>query len=265
MVISRRFSLNEGRHVIDILDPTNTWRVCWYDCDPEDESQLRESILYQRLNDLLDKLIDSTKTLPSGKVYQAYEQRFVSHAVFCAIKASQLNSFQPIMSIQHRFGGILKREMKWVMDFTSLSLFRDDVERLLRDLYGDIKSEALDSVLRAVFVIVEEFTRYVRNDLWKEHSDAVSIDVSRGIGISHGYGFSGSDYRQGLAAQFDLIVRACEVGANPSAFSEYTVQFARLFGEHWEIPNNPLEFLSLSDEMKWAWFNRDRAVSRVAQ
>ena len=56
-----------------------------------------------------------------------------------------------------------------------------------------------------------------------------------------------------------------QVGANPSAFSEYTVQFARLFGEHWEIPNNPLEFLSLSDEMKWAWFNRDRAVSRVAQ
>jgi hypothetical protein len=37
---------------------------------------------------------------------------------------------------------------------TSLWLFRDDVERLLRDLYGDVESDALDRVLGAVFAVV---------------------------------------------------------------------------------------------------------------
>ena len=79
---------------------------------------------------------------------------------------------------------------KDIQDFTSLSLFRDDVERLLRDLYGDVESEALDRVLRAVFRIVQELTKYVRPDLWKEHSDAEDLDYILGIGVPEGYGIS---------------------------------------------------------------------------
>jgi hypothetical protein len=58
-----------------------------------------------------------------------------------------------------------------------------------------------------------------------------------------------------MGAKFDLMVRACEIFANPSVFSEYTVEFAKRFGEHWILPDNPTEFLSLSDEMKWDWLS----------
>ena len=161
-----------------------------------------------------------------------------------------MNSFDPALSIEHKFGGTLKREKKGMHDLTSLSLFCDDVECLLRDLYGDIESEALDSVLYAVFSIVKAFMRYARADLCKEHSDAVDLDYMFGIGVPEGHGISGSDWRRGRRAKFDLIVRAYDVLANQSAFSEYTVEFAKRFGEHWIVPNNDKEFL----EMKTRWF-----------
>ena len=53
------------------------------------------------------------------------------------------------------------------------------MERLLRDLYCDIESDVLDSVLNAIFVIVEEFSQYVRKDLWQEHDDAMNWDGRR--------------------------------------------------------------------------------------
>src|SRR5262249_11543027 len=114
-----------------------------------------------------------------------------------------------------------------------LSLFRDDVERLLRDLYGDIEGEALDTVLFAVFYIVQAHTKYVRNDLWKEDNDAVNFDYMFGIGLPEGYGVNGSMWRSGMLAKSDLILRVCEVCANPSAFSEYTVKFANRFSQDW--------------------------------
>jgi hypothetical protein len=64
-----------------------------------------------------------------------------------------------------------------------------------------------------------------------------------------------------MAAKFDLIVRACEVMANPLAFSEYTVEFAKQFGEHWMLPGNYTEFLSLSDEMKMQWLYGPKETS----
>jgi hypothetical protein len=259
MIIKRRFSLTEDRHVIDTLDPANTGKVYIHEGEPEDERHLRECVLWRRLSDLVDKLIiklNPNKTLPSDEECQPRnEQRYaISRAIFYAIKSSHLNSFDPIMPVRHRFGGTSKRTTKGTRDFTSLSLFCEDVECLLRDLFGDIESEALDDVLRAVLSIVEEFTKYVRPDLWREHSDAMALDYMLGIGVPDGYGISGSDWRQGMAAIFDLIVRACNVGANPSAFSDYTVGFAKRFGEHWKLPSNQTEFLGLSDEMKMRWF-----------
>jgi hypothetical protein len=63
-----------------------------------------------------------------------------------------------------------------MQDFTSLSQFVDDVER---DIYGEFDSQAIDRARNAVFVIVEEFTKYLRNDLWKEHQDARSFSLAR--------------------------------------------------------------------------------------
>ena len=138
------------------------------------------------------------------------------------------------MSIQHKFDGKLRRQKKHTQDFTSLSLFRDEVECLLRDLYGDVESEALDSIVRAVFRIVEAFTKYVRPDLWKEHQDAENLDYMFGIGVPEGYGINGSDWRRGMVAKHDLMLRVCEVRENPSAFSAYTGEFAAWFSEMWD-------------------------------
>jgi hypothetical protein len=151
-----------------------------------------------------------------------------------AIRASHLNTFDPALSVQHKFDGKLKRQKKHTQDFTSLALFRDDVECLLRDLYGDIESDALDSVLQAVFRIVEQFAKFVRLDLSKEHRDAENLDYMFGIGVPDWSAINGSDWRRGMAAKADLIHRVREVNANPSTFSAYTIEFATLFAERWD-------------------------------
>ena len=45
------------------------------------------------------------------------------------------------------------------------------------------------------------------------------------------------------------IVRAYEVLADPSAFSKYTVEFAKHFGEHWMVPNNDKEILEMKKRL----------------
>jgi hypothetical protein len=158
------------------------------------------------------------------------------------IQASHLNCLDPDISVKHKFDGILKRERKGIQSYSSLSLFKDDLECLLRDLYGNITSEALDAVLSAVFSVVRGYTKYLRKDLWKEHDDAVEFDYILGIGCPDGYGISSSDWRRGMIAKSHLFSRVCEVQANPSAFSEYTVRFADRFSQDWDCsPETALE------------------------
>jgi hypothetical protein len=140
----------------------------------------------------------------------------------------------PSLSIQHKFDGTLRRQKKHTQDFTSLALFRDDVECLLRDLYGDFESDALDSVVLAVFRIVQQFAHYVRPELWKEHADAEDLDYMLGIGVPERCAINGSDWRRGMAAKFSLIHRVREVNAKLATFSEYTIEFAKLFAERWD-------------------------------
>jgi len=258
MSTNQRFVLNEKRYVVDTFNPANSAKGYCHEGDAEDDRHLRERVLMIRLSDILGKLIINLRPMqkfPSGEEHQPFNEEVhaIWLAVFRAIRASHLSSYDPTLSIQHKFGGILTRQKEGMADFTSLSLFRDDVECLLRDLYGDIDGEALDSVLYAVFSIVKAFTKYVRADLWKEHSDAENLDYMFGIGVPEGYGISGSDWRRGMSAKFDLFVRAYEVLAGPSAFSKYTVEFAKHFGEHWMVPNNEKEFLEMK-KMKIRWF-----------
>jgi hypothetical protein len=100
--------------------------------------------------------------------------------------------------------------------------------------YRDVEIEALDSIVRAVFRIVEAFTKYVRPDLCKEHRDAENLDYMFGIGVPEGCGISSSDWRRGMVAKHDLMLRVCEVRKNPSAFSAYTGEFAAWFSGMWD-------------------------------
>jgi hypothetical protein len=234
-----RFALDEGRHVIDAVNVANSGQAYCPKGDPEDDRHLRERVLMICLSKMIDKLIINLRpmrTLPSGEEYKPHneESSAIWSAMLYTIRASHLNTFDPALSVQHKFDGKLKRQKKAHRDLTSLSLFRDDIECLLRDLYGDLGSEALDSVVWAVLRIVTEFTRYVRPDLWKEHADAEDLDWMFGIGMPEGYAIGGSDYRRGMAAKFSLIQRVREVNAKPSTVSEYTIEFAKLFAQWWD-------------------------------
>jgi hypothetical protein len=237
MSINCRFALDERRNIIDAVNGTNSGKVYCPPGDLEDDRHLREHLLQVCLRELLEKLIINlrpTEELRSGKRYQPCneEGRAIELAILDAIRASHLNTFDPALSVQHKIDGKLRRpEKRTHMDLTSLWLFRDDVESLLRDLYGDLESEALDRLLRAVFRIVQEFTRYVRPDLCKEHEDALSLDWMLGIDKPKGYD---PDFHRGMAAKVDLFRRVCEVNAKPSAFSKYTIEFANLFAQRWD-------------------------------
>ncbi len=234
MTTIHRFILDDERNVVDILNPTGP-KGYWHEGEFEDEINLREKILWQRLIEPVDDLIinlqsdqmrpDGTKIKPFNK-----EASAISNVIYNTIRASQLNAFKPAVS-SSRLAGELKREKIGLQKFTSISLFRDDVERILRDLYGDIDSEALERTLRAVLIIVMEFTEFLRKDLWQEHQDAMDWDYIRGIGVPEGYGISGSDHRRGMMAVSDLGTRVRKVRKNPSAFSKYTVEFARACNE----------------------------------
>jgi hypothetical protein len=238
MTTNQRFVLNENDYVIDKLNPAGN-PVSFFFCDdtPKDEISLRESVLFRRLGKLVDDLIINLQPEEDfmGEKYRPVNSD--SHAIWWAIcfaiRASHLNTFNVAESVRNRFDGKLKRQKDGLHEFTSLSLFRDDVERLLRDLYGDIESEALDHILSAVLCIVEEFTRYVRKDLWQEHRDAVVWDYAHGIGRPKGDGISSPEWQRGINAIYDLADRGREVLKNPSAFSEYTVEFAKYYEQNY--------------------------------
>ena len=240
MITNCRFALDEKRYVIDLLNPANSGKGYCHKGDPEDDKYLRERVLMVRLGEMLDKLIINLRPmqkLPSGGEYKPHnEESFaIWWAMLDTIRASQLNTFDSALSIQHKFDGKLKRQKKHTQDFTSLALFRDDVECLLRDLYGDFESEALDSVVLAVLRIVQQFARYVRPDLWKEHDDAEKFELIRfGTGLLEGEGISSSQFHSGMDAKADLFNRVREVNANQSTVSEYTIEFAKLFAERWD-------------------------------
>jgi hypothetical protein len=205
---TRRFLVNEDGYVTDTLNPSNSRMTFCHRLRSDDDRSLREELVARFLRDYLEKLIINHRPkqkLPNGEEYQPHNEEVdvIWWPVLKVIQASHLNYFDPAISVQNKFNGTLKREKNGVQDFSSLSLFKDDVERLLRDLYGDTDSEELEVVLSAVFRIVEAFT-------------------------------TGSEWRRGMQAKSDLISRVCEVRANPSVFSEYTVRFADRFSQQWE-------------------------------
>jgi hypothetical protein len=238
MSVNCRFALDEKRNVIDTVNVANSGKAYCHQGDPEDDKYLRERVLMIRLSGMIEKLIINVRPRqksPWGEEYEPFneESHSIGRALLYTISASHLNTFDPTMSIQHKFDGKLRRQKKHTQDFTSLSLFRDEVECLLRDLYGDVESEALDNIVWAVFHIVEEFTKYVRPDLAKEHHDAENLDYILGIGLPEGSAISGSEFGRGMEAKHDLMLRVCEVRENPSAFSAYTGEFAARFSQAW--------------------------------
>src|SRR6185436_2148741 len=114
----------------------------------------------------------------------------------------------------HNFDGELRRDGQGWQDCTSLALFIDDIERLLRDLYGCCMDDAIQQLRWACLVVLCSITEHVRSDLYQEHKDAQDIDYCNGIGVPEGCGIGGSDYRRMICASHNLADRARAVRAN---------------------------------------------------
>lgn len=138
-----RFVINDGR----IVDKLNLGRprVYWHEGDPQDQMYLREQVLRVGLIHLVDPLMRNNpqdQPLREGSV-------LVSDTIFQAIRASHFNTFDPMVSFEARFFGNVKQSKFGLAAFCSISLFINDIECLLRDLYGDIDGKALHRILSA--------------------------------------------------------------------------------------------------------------------
>ena len=254
--MSHRFYLHEDNRIMDALNPTNNEKAEWFEeCGRQkNEQSFRDLLLWRRLGTLVHDLIINTnrKESHSGREYQpiCQEAHTIWRALHRTIIASHLNTLDVALSVQHKFDGKLKREKPGWQDVTSLSLFVDDVERLLRDLYGESDNEAIDRVRSAVLVIVRGFAEHLRKDVEQEHGDAEDIDYVLGIGVPEGYCIGGTEHRAALKAAHDLEVRARAVRFNPTAFSKYTVEFVNELYATWPTLAGPAEYpeSGLSDE-----------------
>jgi len=254
--MSHRFYLHEDNRIMDALNPTNNEKAEWFEeCGRQkNEQSFRDLLLWRRLGTLVHDLIINTnrKESHSGREYQpiCQEAHTIWRALHRTIIASHLNTLDVALSVQHKFDGKLKREQRGWQDCTSLSLFADDVERLLRDLYGESDNEAIDRVRSAVLVIVRGFAEHLRKDVEQEHGDAEDIDYVLGIGVPEGHGIMGHDHGKANKACHELTIRARAVRANPTAFSKYTLEFVNELYATWPWLADPTKYSEsgLSDE-----------------
>src|SRR6516225_9065926 len=236
--MSHRFYLHEDNRIMDALNPTNNEKAEWFEeCGRQkNEQSFRDLLLWRRLGTLVHDLIINTnrKESHSGREYQpiCQEAHTIWRALHRTIIASHLNTLDVALSVQHKFDGKLKREQRGWQDCTSLSLFADDVERLLRDLYGESDNEAIDRVRSAVLVIVRGFAEHLRKDVEQEH------------------GIMGHDHGKANKACHELTIRARAVRANPTAFSKYTLEFVNELYATWPWLADPTKYSEsgLSDE-----------------
>src|SRR5262245_1800577 len=107
-----RFTLDERRYVIDAVNADNSRKVYCFEGAPEDDKHLRERVLWIRLAEILGKLFINLRPMqksPSGEEYKPHNEACsaISWALLETIAASHLNTFDPVLSIRHKFDGKL--------------------------------------------------------------------------------------------------------------------------------------------------------------
>jgi hypothetical protein len=137
------------------------------------------------------------------------------------------------LSLQHPFKGELKHKKTKLRELTSISLFIDDVERLLPDLYGDTNDDDLKEVVNAMRSTVVTLSTYVLPDLAAEHNMACAVDIGAGRGLDPGDGVSSRMVRDSVEPAEILISRARKILSSESEYGRYTVSFAKALKEYW--------------------------------
>jgi hypothetical protein len=155
-------------------------------------------------------------------------------ALLCSVlEASQLNRRDVRVSLQNRFKGRLRHRKTELKEVTTISLFTDDVERLLRDLYGDIESDGFTELMGAVKSTAVTLSSLLLPELGEEYNTACNVDVGAGRSLPPGEGVSTAMIIGAVEHAQTLILRIREVLSCPSAYGRYTVSFATTVREYW--------------------------------
>jgi hypothetical protein len=221
----RRFNLDNKSYIIDNLNPQNSGKYYYPDAK-ESDFEFRRHILWGRLEDLVRKLIVGPN---ARKIRNSLVEMLIA-----VIEVSQLNTLDPLMSIQHPFKDKLHRKQE-IRDYTSLMLFIRDVERVLRDLYGDLGE--VDRAVYAISQIVRNVIAFVRPDLAAEYDDADNAETIyyRCLRTDMRDGEDASSSEAGVVSisAMVLAVRSLQVKSDPSRYCHYTLKFVKALDKYW--------------------------------
>ena len=230
----RRFSLDSRGYIVDKLNPGTRIKKGW-NYNPkgspyehtryDDDVHLRDAVLRCRLAKLVHKLSKGSTGIDTCPHFDML--------LWEIIVASQINRRDVLISMQHPFKGSLKQEKTEMSQFTSLALFVDDIERLLRDLYGDVDGADLNDLVSAIWSVVFEISKYVLPDLRSELDNARSVDAGAGRGWATGYWVSAGMAGKGTQAADTLVIRGRAVLCGPDHYSRYTVKFIKALQRYW--------------------------------
>jgi hypothetical protein len=233
-VPGRRFRLDSRSNIFDKLNPGTRIKAKW-NYNPrkrpseetryDDDVHIRDAVLRCRLAKLVRNLFKGSE----GSTYPFS----ICMLLWEIIVASQINRRDVLISIKNPFKGTLKQEKIEMRQFTSIALFVDDVERLLRDLYGDVDGADLTDLVSAIWSVVIEISEYVLPELRAELNNARRVDWGAGLGLAEGYGVTAGMAGEGMQAADTLVIRARAVLCSPDRYSRYTVKFMKALRKYW--------------------------------
>jgi len=155
MAANQRFSVSHDRYVIDHLNSSNNGKGYCHEGDPENDTHLRERLLWCCLAELTERLIVNAAPMemaPDGKLYQPFcsERHSICVALYGAIEASHLNTLEVGLSLQNKFDGQLRRLQINSLTDSIFMCYEDAVRAgsLLKDRFPqvEIKVCEIDSI-----------------------------------------------------------------------------------------------------------------------
>ena len=229
-----RFSLSKNRYVIDNLNPKNSFLIYIPSGCEESQECLRINVLLFHVHRLLKDLLRLKQANKPNRLWRVLPSAAVTMgSVLVAI--GEVSFPTRARSGRQRETPIRKRpEMRGIQAFTSLSLFANDLQATIADLYDNPSCVTLGSVHNAVLETLRACLKESLRDLWKEYDWATNIDYSwYGIGLISGYGISTEEYKRAVEGIEEIALRAKAVRATPEKFCPYTIRFVDCLDKHW--------------------------------
>jgi hypothetical protein len=232
--MNKRVMLDSSGKIVDKVHPEYSAETpCYMDpssCKPyRDQQQLRSGLFLRRLEQLIPKLTKGNGRKRQTRAF--YDE--LPELLLSILEPSQLNRRAGRTSLRKPFRGKLRHRKTELQELTSISLFIDDVERLLRDLYGDVDSDRINDLVAAMKLTTLTLSSYLLPDLRAEHNTAFLIDRGAGRCLPPGDGVSTCMLTDGVDAAKELIGRVRAILSSANAYGRYTVGSANALRKYW--------------------------------